>query len=1038
MNPAGIAIRNGAVTQLLCILLLVGGLLSYASIGRLEDPEFSIKEALIVTHYPGATAEEVEQEVTDPLETAIQQLKQLDEVRSISRAGMSIIFAEIQETHDKHSLPQVWDELRRKVRDTAGALPPGSGTPVVNDDFGDVYGVFLAITGEGYSKSELKEVAEDLRKALLTCTDVGRIDFWGMPHEAVYIEIDRTRLTRLGLHPRAIFDAIAQQNSVTSAGEVRVGSRHVRLRVTGDYRDIDELGEQLVEGGHGRLFRVRDIATITRGDITPATQLLRRNGQDGVGLGISTVSGGNVIAMGEAIDQRIASLRARIPAGIEIHPIAHQGDTVRDKVQGFVHGLISAVVIVILLLVVFMGPREGLIVGAVLLLTIMATLLCMRALDITLQRISLGALIIALGMLVDNAIVVTEGILDKMRTGMDRVRAAETTVAEHQWPLLGATGIAILAFAAISLSDDMTGEWLQSLFQVICLSLGLSWLLAITVTPYLCARFLRVGHGGRTGSVTDSAFYRHYRRLVAWCLGHRLVSLGITVAVLVAAMAGFSKIQQDFMPDMNRDQFMVQLWLPEGTHIDRTAATLDIIEQHVAGLDGVTNTTGFVGAGSLRFLLTYEPEMTNSAYAMLLIDVDDFRAIPALASEVMTHVEREHPDVTVTADAFKLGPGGGTVEARLIGPEIPVLRHLAAQIEDIMRRDDNARTVRTDWGEPVPVQIMTMAGSQAQRIGITRPEIAEAVAMNFSGVRVGTYRHGDDLLPILVRPPAEERAQIDTLGNVRVWCETSDRWVPLEQVTTGTTTGWEDPVIRRRDRERTLSVLCKPVSGTTEALFQRLRPRIEQLDIPDGYRLEWGGEHEAATEANAKLMSNFPIAFIAMFVISVMLFNSLRHATVIFLGLPLVIVGVAPAMLLAGKAFGFMAMLGFLSLFGMLMKNEIVLLNQIDLERAAGKPPYRAILDAAVSRVRPVTMAAFTTVLGMTPLLWDAFFSPMAVTIMGGLTIATVLTLVVIPVIYASVFRIDAASDRVPPPLPSEPVTDRSPTAVMETSCPSA
>ncbi|WP_223807017.1 efflux RND transporter permease subunit [Marichromatium sp. AB31] len=1007
MNPAGIAIRNGAVTQLLCILLLIGGLLSYASIGRLEDPEFSIKEALIVTHYPGATAEEVEQEVTDPLETAIQQLKQLDEVRSISRAGLSIIFAEIQETHDRHSLPQVWDELRRKVRDAAGTLPPDSGTPVVNDDFGDVYGVFLALTGEGYSKSELKEVAEDLRKSLLTCTDVGRIDFWGMPDEAVYIEIDRARLTQLGLHPRTILDAIAQQNRVTSAGEVRVGSRQVRLRVDGDYRDIDELGEQLVEGGNGRLLRIGDIATISRGDITPASQLLRRNGEDGIGLGISTVSGGNVIAMGEAIDQRIAELRARIPAGIEIHAIAHQGDTVRDKVQGFVHGLISAVVIVILLLVVFMGPREGLIVGAVLLLTIMATLLCMRALDITLQRISLGALIIALGMLVDNAIVVTEDILEKMRAGMERTRAAETTVSEHQWPLLGATGIAILAFAAISLSDDMTGEWLESLFQVICLSLGLSWLLAITVTPYLCARFLRVGQDGRTGSVTDTAFYRRYRRLVAWCLGHRPIALGVTLAVLVAAMAGFSKVQQDFMPDMNRDQFMVQLWLPEGTHIDRTAATLATIERHVAGLEGVTATTGFIGAGSLRFLLTYEPEMTNSAYAMLLVDVEDFHAIPTLARTVMTHIEHHHPEITVTADAFKLGPGGGAVEARLIGPEIAVLRHLAQQVETIMRRDDNARTVRTDWGEPVPVQVMTMARSQAQRIGVTRPEIAEAVAMNFSGVRVGTYRHGDDLLPILVRAPAEERTRIDTLGNVRVWSETNDHWVPLEQVTTTATTDWEDPLIRRRDRERTLSVLSKPVSGTTEALFQRLRPQIEQLDIPDGYRLEWGGEHEAATEANAKLMSNFPIAFLAMFVISVMLFNSLRHATVIFLGLPLVIVGVAPAMLLAGKAFGFMAMLGFLSLFGMLMKNEIVLLNQIDLERAAGKPPYRAVLDAAVSRVRPVTMAAFTTVLGMAPLLWDAFFSPMAVTIMGGLTIATVLTLIVVPVIYASVFRVE-------------------------------
>ncbi len=1010
MNPARLAIRYKTVTLLFCASLILGGVLSYANIGRLEDPEFSIKEALIVTQYPGATAEEVEQEVTDPLETAIQQIKQLKEVRSISRAGVSIIIAEMEEIYDKRTLPQVWDELRRKVRDATDQLPPGCGEPRVNDDFGDVYGVFFAITGDGYSKHALKEIAEDLRKELLLCEDVGRIDFWGMPNEAIYVEIDRARLTQLGLHPMAIFDAIRHQNAVTSAGEVKVGAKNVRLRVTGDYAGIADLGEQLVEGGNGRLFRIKDIATIERGTIEPADRLLRRNGRNAVGLGISTVSGGNVIAMGDSINQRLEALLPRIPAGIELQPIAHQGDTVREKVDGFVHNLISAVVIVILLLVVFMGLREGLIVGTVLLLTILATLLCMYALDITLQRISLGALIIALGMLVDNAIVVAEGIVIKSRGGMTRAQAAEATVAETQWPLLGATGIAILAFAAISLSDDMTGEWLVSLFQVICLSLSLSWILAITVTPYLCATFLPPMVEARERA-RDTAFYGLYRALIGWCVNHRVVSLALVVMVLIAAMAGFSQVKQDFMPNMNRNQFTVDLWLPEGTHIDATSAELRAIEQYVASLQGVTDVTTFVGAGSLRFLLTYSPEMPNSAYGMLLVDVEDFRDIPALSRQVMGYVREHHLDVIGTADAFKLGPGGGAVEARLTGPEIPVLRQLTASIEVIMQNDEGARTIRTDWGDPVPVHLMEMARSQAQRIGVTRPEIAQALAMSFSGSRVATYRQGDDLLPVIVRPPREEREGIDNLGNVQVWCEATDRWVPVEQVMSGAMTGWEDPVIRRLDRQRTLSVLCKPVSGTTDALFQRLRPQIERIALPNGYQLEWGGEHEAATEANGKLMSNFPLAFVAMFLIAVMLFNSLRHPLVIFLGLPLVIVGVAPAMLLADKAFGFMAMLGFLSLFGMLMKNEIVLLSQIDLELASGKPPHQAIIDSAVSRVRPVTMAAFTTVLGMVPLLWDAFFSPMAVTIMGGLSVATILTLVVVPVLYAAIFRVDSAAE---------------------------
>ncbi len=1007
MNAAEYAIKNKTVILVAIVLVTVGGLFAYFKIGRLEDPEFTIKEAVIFTSYPGATAEEVELEVTEPLETAIQQLKQLKEVRSISRDGLSIVFAEMQEIYDKATLPQVWDELRRKVGKAAQLLPPGCGNPVVNDDFGDVYGVLFAITGDGYSLHDLNEVAEDLRKELLLCEDVGKIDFWGAPTDVIYVEIDRMKLSRLGLSPEAVFDAISRQNEVTAAGKVRVGPEYVSLRVTGNYGGINDLGEQLIPGGsEGRTIRIKDIAVIKRGILEPPELILRHDGKPAIGLGISTVSGGNVIAMGDSIKKRLAELKSRIPVGIELHPIAHQSETVREAVNGFVFNLLAASLIVVSLLVVFMGIREGFVIGVVLVLTILGTLVCMLAMDITLQRISLGALVIALGMLVDNAIVVTEGFVTKTRDGMRPNDAAEQAVRETQWPLLGATLIAILAFAAISLSNDMTGEWLKSLFQTIYLSLGLSWVFAVTVTPYLCVNCLEVKNGKRESKFHDNVFYRHYRRFVALCIGHRWIFLAVIAAMLFAAMVSFSLVKQDFMPDMNRPQFTVDIWMPEGTHIDKTSKEMQVIEKYIRNLNGVTGVTSFVGGGSLRFLLTYEPQMTNSAYGQLLVTVNDFRRIALLIPEVTEFINAKHPGVISSVDTFKLGPGGGAVEARLIGPDINTLRGLAGRIKSVMQTEKSARSIRNDWGCPVKTEVLNMAEAQAWKITVGRSEIASSMAMNFSGSTAGLYREKDELLPIILRPKQKQRLGIDNLDNIQIWSRVNRCWIPVGQISDGRKLSWEDPVIRRLNRMRTMSVSCKPLYGTTDTLFRRLRSKIERILLPPGYRLEWGGEYEAATEANQKLMSKVPLAFTAMFMISVMLFNSLRHPTIIFLGLPLAIIGVAPAMLLADKAFGFMAMLGVLSLSGMLIKNEIVLLDQINLELKGGKTPYNAVLDSAVSRVRPVCMAAFTTVLGMIPLLWDAFFAPMSVAIMGGLTFATVLTLVVVPVLYCSLFRI--------------------------------
>lgn len=1007
MKLVDYCLQNRMVTLVLIIMIVIGGWLSYESLGRLEDPEFTIKEAVIFTPYPGATAEEVEQEITEPLETAVQQLKQLEEVRSISRAGLSIIFAEIQDSYDKETLPQVWDELRRKINDAAAGLPPGASAPIINDDFGDVYGIFLAITGDGYSQRELQKVTEDFRRELLLCEDVGRIDFWGFQQEAVYIEFDRAKLARLGLPPASIFNTISQQNSVTDTGSVRVGSEYVKLRVTGDYLSIEDMGDQLIQGGsEGGLIRLKDVATISKDYVDPGRELLSQNGSSAVGIGISTVSGGNVVNMGDAVKVRLGELESRLPVGMTIHTISYQADTVRTAVNGFVLNLFEAVAIVVLLLVIFMGVREGIIIGAVLLVTILATFICMKVLGVNLQRISLGALIIALGMLVDNAIVVAEGYIIKIRQGFDTITAAKQTVKETQWPLLGATVIAILAFAAISLSKDVTGEFLGSLFKVIGLALGLSWILALTVVPYLCVTFIPAkGSGSPTQDLYNNFFFRGYRSFLKRCIRLRWITILVVICMLGGAIYGFGFVKQNFFPGSTRPQFIVDLTYPEGTHIDYTNAKLVEIGGYFSGMEGVTDVTTFTGGGALRFILTYTPEMPNSAYGQLLVTVDDYSKIDTLIPQVRSYLDTHHPNAVTKVEKFKLGPGGKAVEARFSGPDTAVLRSLSEKAIGVMRAHQNTSTISSDWGEKVKVVTVNMAGTRSRETGVFRPEIATSIAGNFSGNVAGLYREGEDLLPIIVRPPANQREGINNLENIMVW-SSSAGYVPFEQITNGVTTSWENPVIRRLNRQRTITISCIQLEGTAMALFNELRSDIENISLPQGYSLEWGGEHESANDANRKLMAKVPLAFSIMFLISVMLFNSLRHPIIIFLGLPMALIGVAAGLLIFDKPFGFMALLGFLSLSGMLMKNEIVLLDQINIELAKGKAPLLAVIDSAVSRVRPVALAAFTTVLGMIPLLWDAFFEAMAVTIMGGLTFATILTLVVVPVLYCTFWRI--------------------------------
>ncbi len=1012
MNIAEFSIQKKTVTLVLTVVMLVGGVLAYRDLARLEDPEFTIKEALVNTPYPGASATEVEEEVTDRIEKAAQQLGEVDMIESTSYRGSSSLTVEIKAQYTSADLPQIWDELRRKVGDVQSQLPPGAGPSLVVDDYGDVYGVFVAIYGDEYSYAELKDYVDLLRRELLLVRDVAKIETFGERTEAVYVELDRDRMSQLGISPAVLVDDLREKNLAAEAGSVEVGPDYITIEPTGTLASVEAFESLLIgRGGDDQQIYLRDVARVRRGYVEPPTALLRYDGHPAIGLGISTVKGGNVVKMGEALKARIQSLMAETPLGMQFGIISVQSEAVTTAIQGFVVSLRQAVIIVVAVLLIFMGLRSGLLIGFILVLTICGTFIFMAPWGIALERISLGALIIALGMLVDNAIVIVDGTLVGLQRGEDAKRAACRVVAQSALPLLGATAVAILAFAAIGTSDDSTGEFCRSLFQVVFISLGLSWVTAVTVTPLLCVMFLKPPKQGEgAGDPYGGAFYRRYRGFLRACLRHRWLTVGVIVAFFATALWGFRHVEQSFFPPSTRPQFMVDFWLPQGTAIGETARKVEEIEAYLRAQEGVTHATSFVGQGGLRFVLTYSPEKANSAYAQFLVDVDGPERLDVLLPVIEQHLSESYPQSVTSAFRFELGPGAnGKIRARFSGPDPDTLRKLGSEAVAIMAADPNAKAIRTDWRERVKVIRPVVAEEQANLNGITRGDIANALLQGFEGVKVGVYREGDLLLPITLRASEAERTNVDSLQSLQIWSPAAQRYVPLRQVVSSFDTAFEDEMIQRRDRKRTMTVFSDPKTGTASALFGRLRPQIDAIPLPPGYTLEWGGEYEDSADAQAGLSANLPLFFVLMVLIVIGLFDSLRQPLVIWLCVPLAIIGVTAGLLLTKQPFGFMALLGFLSLSGMLIKNAIVLVDEINLQSSEGKELSAAIMEAGVSRLRPVGMAAGTTALGMIPLLLDPFFSAMAVTIIFGLLFATVLTMVVVPVLYAMFHRVSAA-----------------------------
>ena len=1007
MNFADYWIQHRVVTLVLAFVTIGGGTLAFQGMSRLEDPEFTIKDALVVTPYPGATAREVEEEVSDTIELAVQKLGQLKEVESRSTRGLSTVTVSVQDKYDRDGLPQVWDEVRRKVSDAQGSLPPGAGPSLVIDDYGDVYGVFVAIYGNEYSYAEIKEVTDLLRRELTLVQDVAKIETYGERQEAVYIELSRDRISQLGITPASIADKLRQNNFVSDSGHVEVGPEFIVIQPSGGVDSVADLGDVLIGGGSTSQIYLRDIGHVRRGYVEPQGTLIRYDGNAAIGLGISTVSGGNVVVMGEALQRRLDELQEQIPLGIEAGIVSMQSTSVVQAIDGFVLSLVEAVVIVVVVLLIFMGLRSGLLIGFVLVQTILATFLFLQPMGVALERISLGALIIALGMLVDNAIVIVDGTLVKLQQGLDPEKAAKDTVAQSAIPLLGATIIAILAFAAIGTSDDSTGEFCRSLYQVVLVSLLMSWVTAVTLTPLLCVMFLKVPEGGAETDPYGSRFYRSFKGLLRACIARRWVSVSAVVSIFALAVYGFGMIDSSFFPPSTRPQFTVDVWLPAGTSIEETLKQVEGIEDYLKAQPEVTHVSSLVGQGGLRFLLTYTPEKLNSAYAQLLVDVDDPEVLGELMPRIDAHLAETFPDALTYAARFQLGPGStGKVQARFSGPDIEELRDLAVQTMDLFGQDPDAKSIRTDWQNKVKRIAPIIADQSADANGIQRPDVARVMLAAFQGETIGLYREKDLMLPIIMRAPEEERRNVSSMRDLQIYSPVAGAMIPLRQVVSSFSTLFEDDIIVRKDRVRTITIYCDPIVGQPSNLFARLRPKVEALALPPGYSLEWGGEYEDSGNARDALVGSVPLFVLLMVLITVGLFNSLKQPLVIWLNVPLALIGVTAGLLLTGQPFGFMSILGFLSLMGMLIKNAIVLVDQINLELGDGKAELAAIIDSCASRLRPVAMAAATTALGMIPLVTDAFFSAMAVTIIFGLIFATILTMVILPVFYSIVFNV--------------------------------
>ncbi len=1014
MTLTRLAVENNRVTWVVLAVIILAGLQAFMNMPRAYDPGFIIRTAQVVTYFPGAAAERVEALVSSPIEEVVKELPELDFVQSESRSGVSIVSVNIRESYS--AMRPIWDNLRRKIDSVADELPAGVSTPQVNDDFGDVYGIVVGLTGEGFTFSELDTISDEAKAVFLQLRDTAKVEILGVQEERVFVEYNNARLADLGLSPGLLTQILEERNIVVSGGSFKLGDERISLEPSGNFESIEEIGETLLRLPEtNQLFQLRDVATLSRSYVDPPEELVSINGAPGIAIAIAMREGGNNIELGRAVKNAIADFYDTYPIGIEFKLVNFSPQEVEDKVKGFVANLMQAIGVVSLVMLATLGLRTGLVVSSLIPITMLLSIIVMSSLNIGLDQISLAALIIALGMLVDNGIVMSENIMVRMEKGQSSFEAALSSSAELRTPLLTASLTTAAAFLPIYLAESSVGEFTASLFKVVTITLLSSWVVSLTIIPLLCVLFLRVkADAGAAPSKMEGL----YRRGLNGLLRYRTATLLLTAVVFVVAMRGFEFVPKLFFPPSDRSYFTVEFESPTGTSIDKTQKIVAEVEQYLARLKADPNSDSavrdwvtYVGSGGPRFVLSHNPVPPTPSFALMVVNTSSPGAIASIRRELEEFTEDRYPDLELKTRLIENGPAvDNPVEIRLSGTDSTALFNAVDAVKKQYQDVGGLRNISDDWGQRQKKIEVRINQARAVRVGITNQDIALSMQAGLTGIQLTEYREGEDVIPVVLRSKASTLHDINKVSSLSVYNQSSGQAVPLRQVA-DVKLVWDIAKVYRRDGVRTVAVGAQLEPGVTAAdRMLLIGPWLEaQREIwGPSVGIELGGESESSGDANEAIGAKLPIAAFIILLLLVGQFNSLRKSVIILTTIPLGLIGVVASLLLGQSFFGFMTLLGVVSLAGIVINNAIVLLERIGLELAAGESHLDAILNAAGQRARPIILTTATTVLGLLPLYLGGgeMWEPMALAIMGGLLVSTVLTLGVIPVLYAALYGV--------------------------------
>ncbi|WP_046167917.1 efflux RND transporter permease subunit [Chromobacterium vaccinii] len=1015
LNLSEWALGHQALVRYLMIMLMLAGGWAYTQLGQKEDPEFTFKAMLVQANWPGATTLEMEQQVTDKLEEKLQEMGEIDYVQSYTKPGESLMVVSLREDVPPKNVPQLWYQVRKKLGDIAYTLPSGAQGPFFNDEFGDTFGNIYAFSGDGFSYEELRQYAEAAKKELLRAPDVAKVQMLGKQEQRIYVDLSSAKLASLGLDSRAIWQALQQQNAMTPAGTFETASDRIWVRPTGKYDSVAAVAATPVSAG-GRTFKLGDIAAVSRGYIDPPATSVRFNGKPVLALAISMKSGGDVLKLGANLDQAIARIKGKLPLGVEIHAVSDQPKVVHDAVGEFMRSLVEAVVIVLAVSFFSLGLRTGVVVALSIPLVLAMTFLAMYFFNIDLQRISLGSLIIALGLLVDDAIIAVEMMALKLEQGWNKFQAATYAYTSTAFPMLTGTLITAATFLPVGLAKSMAGEYVFSLFAVVGIALVLSWIVAVVFTPYLGYKLLPShAHHGEQRDVYQKPFYRRFRALVAWCLDYRKTVIAVTLGAFILSLLAFKLfVAQQFFPSSNRPELMVDMWLPRGASYHATLEQVEKMEKLARADANVVSVTSYVGSGSPRFYLPLDQQQQHVNYAQLMVMTRDEHVREEVKKRLEKIFDNDFPLVRGRVTRLENGPPVGyPVQFRVMGPDHGQVRKIADQVEALVRKQPSALHVNQNWGEQVKALRIDIDQDKASALGLSSQQLSQQLQMLISGSSVSAYREGDQSIAIVARLNPGEQKNVAGLGNLMVQTG-SGRFVPVSQI------GHvryepEEGIIWRRNRLPAITVSADVMDGVQGAdVSGQLWPQMQALErtLPLGYHIEVGGTLESSGKSQKAIAAVAPLMIVVVLTLLMLQLQSFQRTLMVVLTAPLGMIGVTLTLILFRAPFGFVAMLGVIALSGMIMRNSVILVDQIEHDIREGIDRFEAIVGSTVRRFRPIMLTALAAILAMIPLTRSTFWGPMAVAIMGGLLVATVLTLLFLPALYAQWFRVGRNEQR--------------------------